>query len=97
MVMGTLTVRENLYFSAALRLPLSVSWDQKKRRIKRIISELGLEDCADTKVKSQHTHILLQLDHSLSLLSLSLFYLVCIILGWNRVQKGNKWRRKEED
>ena len=95
MVMGTLTVRENLYFSAALRLPLSVSWDQKKRCIKRIISELGLEDCADTRVKSQHTYILL--DHSLSLLSLSLFYLVCIILGWNRVQKGNKRRRKEED
>ena len=49
-VMGTLTVKENLYFSAALRLPISVSWSEKKKLVKKVIDELGLNLCADTKV-----------------------------------------------
>lgn len=48
--MGTLTVRENLYFSASLRLPNSMSWADKKARVEKILDELGLTDCADTKV-----------------------------------------------
>ena len=52
--MGTLTVRENLYFSAALRLPNSMSWSGKKERVEKTIDELGLNECADTKV---HVHI----------------------------------------
>ena len=48
--MGTLSVRENLLFSAALRLPSSTSWKQRKQRVERIIRELGLERCANTKV-----------------------------------------------
>ena len=48
--MGTLTVKENLYFSAALRLSTSVSWKEKKLRVKKIIDELGLNECANTKV-----------------------------------------------
>nr|XP_054773562.1 broad substrate specificity ATP-binding cassette transporter ABCG2-like [Lytechinus pictus] len=49
-VMGTLTVRENLAFSAALRLPSTVSQKEKKERVDETITELGLEDCKDTKV-----------------------------------------------
>ncbi len=48
--MGTLTVKENLYFSAALRLPSSMSWKEKKQRVKRVIDELGLNCCENTKV-----------------------------------------------
>lgn len=48
--MGTLTVRENLYFSAALRLPNSMSWSGKKERVEKTIDELGLDECANTKV-----------------------------------------------
>ena len=48
--MGTLTVRENLYFSAALRLPSSMTWKEKRIRVKKIIDELGLTCCANTKV-----------------------------------------------
>lgn len=51
MVMGTLTVKENLYFSAALRLPISISWSEKKKLVKKVIDELGLNMCADTKVE----------------------------------------------
>ena len=48
--MGTLSVKENLLFSAALRLPSSTTWAQRKDRVEKVIQELGLERCADTKV-----------------------------------------------
>lgn len=48
--MGTLTVRENLRFSAALRLPTSVPQSEKEARVNRLISELGLTKVADSKV-----------------------------------------------
>lgn len=48
--MGTLTVRENLQFSAALRLPRSLKQKEKDERINQIIRELGLTKVADAKV-----------------------------------------------
>lgn len=48
--MGTLSVRENLQFSAALRLPGRMTRQKKKERVDGIIEELGLKECADTKV-----------------------------------------------
>ena len=48
--MGTLSVRENLHFSAALRLPSNMTHKQRKRRVDMVISELGLTKCSDTKV-----------------------------------------------
>ncbi|CAF1007342.1 unnamed protein product [Didymodactylos carnosus] len=47
---GTLTVRENLAFSANMRLPTSVNQQEKSRIVARVIHELGLEKCADTYV-----------------------------------------------
>ncbi|NXB29842.1 ABCG2 protein, partial [Eulacestoma nigropectus] len=52
-VMGTLTVRENLKFSAALRLPKSVKEQEKNERVNQIIKELGLTKVADSKVGTQ--------------------------------------------
>ncbi|XP_029007626.1 broad substrate specificity ATP-binding cassette transporter ABCG2d [Betta splendens] len=52
-VMGTLTVRENLHFSAALRLPSSVPRGEKEARVDRLIKELGLTKVADSKVGTQ--------------------------------------------
>ncbi|NXW02127.1 ABCG2 protein, partial [Fregetta grallaria] len=54
-VMGTLTVRENLKFSAALRLPKSVKEQEKNERVNKIIMELGLNKVADSKVGTQFT------------------------------------------
>ncbi|KFQ36289.1 ATP-binding cassette sub-family G member 2, partial [Merops nubicus] len=54
-VMGTLTVRENLKFSAALRLPKSVTEQEKNERVNQIIKELGLSKVADSKVGTQFT------------------------------------------
>lgn len=50
-VMGTLTVRENFTFSAALRLPSSISQKEKKQKVNRLIEELGLGRVADSKVR----------------------------------------------
>lgn len=48
--MGTLTVRENLAFSAALRLPSEFTDSDRKVRVEQIIKDLELSQCADTKV-----------------------------------------------
>ena len=50
--MGTLSVRENLEFSAALRLPGHTTREQRKKRVQRVIETLGLYRCASTKVWS---------------------------------------------
>ncbi|KAM9445036.1 broad substrate specificity ATP-binding cassette transporter ABCG2 [Clarias gariepinus] len=52
-VMGTLTVRENLRFSAALRLPMSISQKEKDEKVERLIEELGLTKVADARVGTQ--------------------------------------------
>ncbi|XP_059374085.1 broad substrate specificity ATP-binding cassette transporter ABCG2-like isoform X1 [Carassius carassius] len=50
-LMGTLSVRENLAFSANLRLSRKeYSSADKKMRVDSVIQELGLKDCADTKI-----------------------------------------------
>ncbi|PIN13387.1 Transporter, ABC superfamily (Breast cancer resistance protein) [Handroanthus impetiginosus] len=49
-LLGTLTVRETLTFSAHLRLPTSMSKEEVKGIIERTILEVGLEDCADRQV-----------------------------------------------
>ncbi|XP_049616874.1 broad substrate specificity ATP-binding cassette transporter ABCG2 isoform X1 [Syngnathus scovelli] len=52
-VMGTLTVRENFSFSAALRLPSSVSRAAKEQKVVQLIQELGLSRVADSRVGTQ--------------------------------------------
>lgn len=54
--MGTLTVRENLCFSAALRLPSSVPQTEKEDRVNHVIRELGLTKVADSKVTTHKPH-----------------------------------------
>ncbi|XP_035531430.1 broad substrate specificity ATP-binding cassette transporter ABCG2-like [Morone saxatilis] len=52
-VMGTLTVRENFSFSAALRLPTSIAQEEKDQKVNKLIQELGLGRVADSKVGTQ--------------------------------------------
>lgn len=49
-VMGTLTVRENLNFSAALRLPAAIPQKEKEQKVNKLIQELGLGRVADSRV-----------------------------------------------
>ena len=55
-MVGTLTVRENLTFSAALRLPKSYSWAERKEKVNTVIDELGLRKVADSRVKTCLLH-----------------------------------------
>lgn len=53
-LMGTLSVRENLLFSANLRLnPKQYSPKEKQSRVDAIIQDLGLTDCAHTKIGTE--------------------------------------------
>ncbi|XP_032440165.1 broad substrate specificity ATP-binding cassette transporter ABCG2-like isoform X1 [Xiphophorus hellerii] len=52
-VMGTLTVRQNFAFSAALRLPSSISQKEKEQKVEKVIQELGLGRVANSKVGTQ--------------------------------------------
>ena len=47
---GMLTVRENLMFSANLRLPSMMTSDEKTEKVNTILTNLGLLSCADTTV-----------------------------------------------
>ncbi|XP_013008220.1 broad substrate specificity ATP-binding cassette transporter ABCG2-like isoform X2 [Cavia porcellus] len=55
-MMGTLTVRENLRFSAALRLPMTMTNHEKNRKINEIIEQLGLCKVADVQVGTEQIH-----------------------------------------
>ncbi|XP_054912476.1 broad substrate specificity ATP-binding cassette transporter ABCG2b [Poeciliopsis prolifica] len=53
-LMGTLSVRENLLFSANLRLnPKHYSSADKQGRVNSILQDLGLVDCAETKIGTE--------------------------------------------
>ncbi|XP_028723161.1 ATP-binding cassette sub-family G member 3-like isoform X1 [Peromyscus leucopus] len=52
-VMYTVTVRENIEFSAALRLPMTVMRDERKRRIDEVLELLHLDKVANVKPRSK--------------------------------------------
>ncbi|CAF4225143.1 unnamed protein product [Rotaria sp. Silwood2] len=52
-ISGTLTVRENLMFSANVRLSDDVSDKERKERVTKVIHDLELEACADTKIGTE--------------------------------------------
>ncbi|KAL8055529.1 hypothetical protein ABFS82_04G061600 [Erythranthe guttata] len=49
-LLGTLTVRETLTYSAHLRLPNSTSKEEIKAIVEGTISEMGLQECSDRQV-----------------------------------------------
>ncbi|KAI0545957.1 P-loop containing nucleoside triphosphate hydrolase protein [Xylaria curta] len=56
-LLPTLTVRETLRYAADLRLPPPTTSSQRARIVEEVILELGLKDCADTRIgnnQSQH-------------------------------------------
>ncbi|CAF1249276.1 unnamed protein product [Adineta steineri] len=52
-ISGTLTVRENLIFSANVRLSKNVSMQERRERVDQIITDLGLEACANTRIGTE--------------------------------------------
>ena len=52
-ISGMLTVRENIAFSANVRLPGEIPAAERATRVNRVIQDLGLESCADTRVGTE--------------------------------------------
>ncbi|KAF8036030.1 hypothetical protein BT93_C1905 [Corymbia citriodora subsp. variegata] len=53
-LIGTLTVRETIMYSARLRLPDKMLWEEKRALVEGTIIEMGLQDCADTVIGNWH-------------------------------------------
>ncbi|XP_050380286.1 ABC transporter G family member 11 [Argentina anserina] len=53
-LIGTLTVRETISYSASLRLPDKMERSEKRALVERTIIEMGLQDCADTVIGNWH-------------------------------------------
>ncbi|XP_065906201.1 broad substrate specificity ATP-binding cassette transporter ABCG2-like isoform X2 [Dysidea avara] len=53
LLLGTLSVRENIAFSAALRLPTSLTREERSDKVENVISELGLSHVANSKVGTE--------------------------------------------
>lgn len=53
-LIGTLTVRETIAYSARLRLPDKMPWSEKEALVESTIIEMGLQDCADTVIGNWH-------------------------------------------
>lgn len=53
-LIGTLTVRETITYSAKLRLPDKMPADEKAAIVESVLAEMGLQDCADTPVGNWH-------------------------------------------
>lgn len=54
MISGMLTVQENLTFSANVRLPRNVTYEEKLVIVRRVIGQLELEKCANTRVGTEN-------------------------------------------
>lgn len=52
-ISGMLTVRENIAFSANVRLPGEIPATERAARVNKVIQDLGLESCADTRVGTE--------------------------------------------
>uniref|UniRef100_M4EAY5 ABC transporter domain-containing protein n=1 Tax=Brassica campestris TaxID=3711 RepID=M4EAY5_BRACM len=53
-LIGTLTVRETIWYSARVRLPDKMLRSEKLALVERTIIEMGLQDCADTVIGNWH-------------------------------------------
>jgi len=53
-MLGTLTVRETIYYSANLRLPGSMRKEEVNEIIEGTIMEMGLQECADRLIGNWH-------------------------------------------
>ncbi|OIW11467.1 hypothetical protein TanjilG_26833 [Lupinus angustifolius] len=54
LLLGTLTVRETLTYSANMRLPSKMSKEEIKKVVEETIMKMGLEECADNTIGNWH-------------------------------------------
>ena len=91
-MMATLTVRENFHFSASLRLPSHMTRQQRKERVEKVIDELGLTKCADTKVTSVSLFLPPPQNNACYI-----YNWISMYVDWEWVSSWSIWWREEED
>ena len=89
-MMATLTVHENFHFSASLRLRSSMTSRERKERVEKVIDELGLTKCADTRVWGS-------LSLSLKIMHVLVINWISMYVDWEWVSSWSIWWREEED
>ena len=58
MVTSTLTVKENIAFSAFIRMSADTTTVEREQRVCDVIEKMNLEECADTRVKHMvHSYV----------------------------------------
>ena len=87
--MGTLTVRENIAFSAALRLPSTYTRRDRRQKVDLVIKELGLTHVADSKVSDSYSE---RNDCSMLFCSVKIYF-----TDWNGVYQRHFWWREEKN
>ena len=50
MITSTLTVKENIAFSAFIRMSANSTVEEREERIRDVLEKMNLEECADTRV-----------------------------------------------
>ncbi|XP_057954679.1 ABC transporter G family member 15-like [Malania oleifera] len=53
-LLGTLTVKETIAYSAHLRLPTTMTREEVNKTVNEVIQEMGLQDCADLLIGNWH-------------------------------------------
>lgn len=88
-VMETLTIRENITFSATLRLPRCTAARERDEKVSSVIEELGLTSVADRIVSSLNIFDVL-FDCGKWHLYVELFFMVCLWRSLNFVEIMNR-------
>ncbi|KAA8536436.1 hypothetical protein F0562_028914 [Nyssa sinensis] len=89
----TLTVREAVYYSAQLQLPNFMSKSEKKERAEMTIREMGLQDCANTRIggwgaKGLSVRTIITSIHQPSSEVFALFHNLCLLSSGRTVYFG---------
>ncbi|BBH07316.1 ABC-2 type transporter family protein [Prunus dulcis] len=76
--LGSLTVRETLEYSAHLRLPSTMTKDDKNEVVDETLTKMGLQDCAENNIGNWHLrpHVLLLDEPTSGLDSASSFFVI---------------------
>lgn len=58
MITSTLTVKENIAFSAFIRMSPDTTAEERQQRVCDVLEKMNLEDCANTRVSKAKSYIL---------------------------------------
>jgi hypothetical protein len=84
----SLTVWEVLYYAAMLRLPRTMTTEQKKERVRTVIRALGIERCKDTIIGTRPSSMNVIIMTCLDGLGMRILQYSCCFLCWSVLTLG---------